>query len=281
MDIKALQGWVGRVRTADDLAASGPLAGLASLLDHANPPWRPGELPPLAHWLYFAPRERQSELDRDGHAKRGDFLPPVPLPRRMWVGSRVRFLAPIQFGVAMHRRSTIANVWEKSGRTGLVVFVTVKHEVSVEDMTAIIEEQDIVFRSAAIPGNGGETLPAGHPARASDATRSIIPDPVPLFRFAALTFNAHRIHYDRDYARQVEGYPGLVVQGPFIATLLMDHFLRRSGDSAVRTFSFRAQRPLFDTSPFELCLARNGPGAELWATDGTGAVAMSATVTCD
>jgi len=190
-----------------------------------------------------------------------------------------------------------------------MVFVTIRHEINLGSTTAIIEEQDIVFRAAALPADSGErsppraavpesstlpetatlpessTLPetATFPRkRASpNATRTVVPDPLLLFRFSALTFNAHRIHYDRDYARQVEGYAGLVVHGPLIATLLMDHFLRLCGAPAVRAFSFRAERPLFDTAPFELRLAQNGSGAQLWATDSAGAVAVSATVACE
>jgi 3-methylfumaryl-CoA hydratase len=273
-----LQNWVGRVQWADDVAAPGPLAGLASLLDHGTPPWTAGELPPLAHWLYFVPRERQSLLDLDGHPKRGDFWPPVALPRRMWVGSRVQLLARIEIGAALRRRSTITNVAAKTGRTGPMVFVTVKHEVTSGSIPAVIEDQDIVFRSAAVPGDIGVATPGRRATCATLATRSLIPDPVLLFRFSALTFNAHRIHYDRDYVRQVEGYAGLVVHGPLIATLLMDHFLRRFPASAVQAFTFRAERPLFDASPMELCLAQNDSGAELWANDSTGAVAMSATL---
>jgi 3-methylfumaryl-CoA hydratase len=273
-----LQSWVGREQWALDVAAAGPLAGLAGLLDHAAPPWVANELPPLAHWLYFVPRERQSLLDRDGHPKRGDFWPPVELPRRMWVGSRVELKAGIEIGAALRRRSTLTNVAAKTGRTGPMVFVTVTHEISSGDTPAVIEEQDIVFRSAAVPGDAGVAAPGRRMTCAPQATRSVIPDPVLLFRFSALTFNAHRIHYDRDYARQTEGYAGLVVHGPLIATLLMDHFLRRFPASAVREFTFRAERPLFDSAPMELCLAQNESGAELWANDSTGAVAMSATL---
>jgi 3-methylfumaryl-CoA hydratase len=249
-----------------------------------TPPWISGEVPPLAHWLYFLPRQRQSLLDTDGHPKRGDFLPPVPLPRRMWVGSRVRFLAPIPVDAAISRRSTIATVTAKSGRSGPMVFVTVKHEITVGGTTAVVEEQDIVYRGAVTTATGAPTSTGGpapaapQVARVSQATRTIVPDPVQLFRFSALTFNAHRIHYDRDYARDVEGYPGLVVHGPLAATLLMDHCLRHTGGRTVRAFSFRAERPLFDTAPFDLCLAPSEAGVDLWAIDANGATAFTAAV---
>jgi 3-methylfumaryl-CoA hydratase len=280
VSIDALQRWVGRTQPADDVAAPGPLARLAALLDHETPPWTPGRLPPLAHWLYFLPRERQSDLEPDGHAKRGEFLPPVPLPRRMWGGSRVRFVTPVPVGAEMRRRSTVAAIAAKHGRSGPMVLVTVEHSITVGEALAITEEQDIVFLSAGPLGAAVDGSPCRRMARPSDATRSHTVDPVGLFRFSALTFNAHRIHYDRDYARQTEGYAGLVVHGPLIATLLMDHFLRRRRDAAVSSFSFRAERPLFDSAPFDLCLAENDSGAQLWAADATGAIAMSARVEC-
>jgi 3-methylfumaryl-CoA hydratase len=280
VDVEALRTSIGRSRWTDDIATAGVLEGLASLLDHAKPPWAPGELPPLAHWLYFVPRDLQSTLDTDGHPKRGGFLPDIPLPRRMWVGSRVRFFARIGVGSTMRRLSTISQLTAKSGRSGPLIFVTVKHEISSENTVAIVEEQDLVFRAAAVPGKTNEEKPNRLEPRSPDAIRSFVPDPVQLFRFSALTFNGHRIHYDRDYARHVEGYEGLVVHAPFIATLLMDHYLSRSRDPNVRAFSFCAVRPLFDTAPFDLCIAQNDTGAELWAVDTAGAVAMSATVEC-
>lgn len=301
MDSESLQSFVGRTQSIRDVAAAGTLAGLAALLDHSSPPWAADELPPLAHWLYFLPRQRQSLLDADGHPQRGDFLPPVTLPRRMWVGSRVRHLAPVSLDALMERKSTIASVTAKSGRTGPMVFITVKHEIVVGGSVAVIEEQDIVYRAAPAPqGNSPGAAAAAAAAsvaatsataRPSAATRRFVADPVLLFRFSALTFNAHRIHYDRGYAHEVEGYPGLVVHGPLVATLLMDHYLRhrrdaigaarvprRGREQQMLNFSFRAERPLFDAVPFELCLAENSTGFDLWAVDLSGAIAVSATV---
>jgi 3-methylfumaryl-CoA hydratase len=279
MDIDRLKDWIGRTETTDDVAADVPLRGLSALLDHETPPWRHGVVPPLGHWLYFLTRARQSEIGEDGHPRRGGFLPPIELPRRMWAGSRLVFHAPIGIGARISRRSMIADVSEKSGTTGRMIFVTVRHEISSNGHTAIHEEQDIVFRDA--PGTEAilaASLKGGQDARAPRNARHFTPDATQLFRFSALTFNAHRIHYDRDYCRDVEGYPGLVVQGPFTAMLLMDHFLRLHPAADVTKFEFRARRPLYDTAAFDLCLEANGDGADLWARDGEGATAMVAHV---
>jgi 3-methylfumaryl-CoA hydratase len=270
-DIAHLKTWVGRSETVEDTASPMPLAGLAALLDHAQPPWRDGELPPLAHWLYFLNHAPQSDIDVDGHPRRGGFLPPVTLPRRMWAGSRIEFRGSIPIGAAITRRSTIANVSAKNGASGAMIFVTAKHEVSANGQVAIAEEQDIVFREAPKPGAATR---ASLDAQASEWTRTITPDPTLLFRFSALTFNAHRIHYDRDYCRDVEGYPGLVVQAPLTALLLMDHHLRQRPRADVARFEFRAQRPLFDTAPFEVC----GNGGALWARGPDGSAAMIAKI---
>jgi 3-methylfumaryl-CoA hydratase len=276
MDIANLRQWVGREETLEDVAAAAPLAGLAALLDHDAPPWLRGEVPPLGHWLYFLPRARQSEIDVDGHPKRGGFLPPIDLPRRMFAGATLNFLNPIVVGASMKRVSTILDVTEKTGASGRLVFVKLLHAVSANGALALTEEQDIVYREAAkavAPLPKAEAKP-----RPAEYTRRITPDATQLFRFSALTFNAHRIHYDRDYTRNVEFYPGLVVQGPYIATLLMDHLLRHAPTAHLRSFRFRAKSPLFDTTPFDVCLAKNENGYDLWAVDAEGREAMSAEV---
>jgi 3-methylfumaryl-CoA hydratase len=267
-----LARWIGRSETVEDSVSPVPLAGLAALLDHTVSPWREGELPPLGHWLYFLGQARQSEIDLDGHPRRGGFLPPIALPRRMWAGSRIEFREAIPVGAAITRRSTIADIKTKHGASGTMIFVTVKHEIGAAGGVAIVEEQDIVFREAAAPGSPAPT-PKADPRNSSD-TRKVSPDPTLLFRFSALTFNAHRIHYDRDYAVEVENYPGLVVHGPLTAMLLMDHFLRAHPRSNVTRFEFRAQSPLFDTAPFELC----ADGSDLWARGPHGETAMRAKI---
>lgn len=263
MEIDHLRTWIGRSETVEDVASAAPLAGLAALLDRAEP-WL-SVMPPLAHWLYFLTHARQSEIDVDGHPRRGGFLPPIDLPRRMWAGGRLTFDAEIPIGAAMARRSTIADVTAKTGSTGNMVFVTVQHEIVTERGVAIREEQDIVFREAAKPGVQSPGSRAEAARAPAEHSRTVTPDPTQLFRFSALTFNAHRIHYDRDYCRDVEGYPGLVVQGPFAAMLLMDHLRASLPDVHVRGFKFRAQSPLFDTAPFTLYLNARDGGAELWA----------------
>jgi len=274
MSFEHLKDWIGRTEFHTDLAAQAPLDGLAATLDHSNPPWRAGEVPPLGHWLYFLPRTPQHEIGPDGHAKRGGFLPPVELPRRMWAGGEFEFLAPMPIGAAMERRSTIANVAHKAGRSGSMVFVRVEHEIQVKGAAAIREVHTIVYREAP---KHGEAAPAPEKMeRAAEFSREIVPDPVLLFRYSALTFNGHRIHYDRSYCESAEGYPGLVVHGPLTATLLMDLYLRQRPGAAVSAFRFRARRPLFDIDPFSVCGVHRPGGADLWALDHEGFVAMTA-----
>jgi 3-methylfumaryl-CoA hydratase len=271
--------WVGRNETRKDIATAAPLAGLAALLDHDVSPWAPGTVPPLGHWLYFLPTARQSVIGEDGHPRRdgAGLLPPVPLPRRMWAGSRIEFLAPIAVGAALTRVTTIDAIKPKRGASGDLLLVTLRHDIEADGVPSIREEQDIVFRepAPATPATAAAP-PAPQEAEAADAVRTISPDPVLLFRYSALTFNAHRIHYDRDYARNVEGYAGLVVHGPLIATLLMDHALHALPSFAPRHFSFRAEAPLIDGAPFDLCLARDGDAMRLWARDAAGRPAMRA-----
>lgn len=271
MDIDHLRQWIGRSETSEDVASEVPLAGLAALLDRAEP-WK-DFIPPLAHWLYFLPHARQSDIDIDGHPRRGGFLPPIDLTRRMWAGGRLTFEADIPVGASIARRSTIADVTAKTGTTGNMVFVTVHHEIVTEGGVAVREEQDIVFREAPKPGSVARNSEAA--PNACEHSRRVAPDPTQLFRFSALTFNAHRIHYDRDYCRDVEGYPGLVVQGPFTAMLLMDHLQTSLPKARLHRFTFRAQSPLFDTAPFDLCLDVREGGADLWA-QGPSAKAMVA-----
>ena len=276
MHFDDLKQWIGRTESASGVAAAAPLDGLAATLDHESPPWTPGCAPPLAHWLYLLPQARQSDLAEDGHPHRGGFLPPVELPRRMWAGSAIEFHAPVRIGDRLRRDSAISSIEHKSGQSGDLVFVTVTHAWSTAAGPVLTERQDIVYRAASKPDAIDRRLAASPVLRRADWTRQIHPDPVLLFRFSALTFNAHRIHYDRSYCTGVEGYPGLVVHGPLTAMLLMDLFARNRPDARIAAFSFRGRRPLFDTESFTLCGSMRAGGADLWAVDGSGNVAMTA-----
>jgi 3-methylfumaryl-CoA hydratase len=280
MDLADLKQWIGRHERREDVVGATPVAALAATLDRDDPAPQPGtELPPLWHWLCFTPLTLARELGPDGHARRGGFLPPVPLPRRMWAGGRLGWHAPLRVGDAITRDSRIAAIDVKHGRSGALVFVTVRHEIAGPQGLAITEEHDIVYREAPAPG-APPAPPQPAPAEA-EFSRVISPDPVLLFRYSALTFNGHRIHYDRSYVTEVEGYPGLVVHGPLIATLLLDALRRAHPTARVRRFDFRAVRPVFDTHPFSVCgrldpAAGGVPHARLWALDAEGALAMQA-----
>jgi 3-methylfumaryl-CoA hydratase len=275
-----LSDWVGRSETVRDSFNPTPVLALNATLDHPPAPVVAGTpLPPLWHWLYFLPLHRQSEIGADGHAKRGGFLPPVPLPRRMWAGSQFEWHGPLKVGDAVARTSTIADVTEKEGRTGKLVFVKVRHELRCNGAAdpALTEFHDIVYREAKQPGD----VDPPPVAAATGATwqRAIVPDDVLLFRYSALTFNGHRIHYDRQYVTQVEGYPGLIVHGPLIATLLMDLLRRHAPDAEVATFKFKAVRPTFDLHPFQVNGQRDGNTVKLWAQDHEGWLTMDAVAT--
>jgi 3-methylfumaryl-CoA hydratase len=278
-----LTEWIGRTETVGDVVTATPYAALSATLEH--PTERPDAgtpLPALWHWLYFLPLHRQSEIGPDGHARRGGFMPPVPLPRRMWAGSQLDFREPLRVGDALTRVSTIDGVSEKSGRSGTLVFVKVRHEIfrgEARGAPALVEFHDIVYRDAARPD---DPVPAPQAApQRSTWRRAIEPDDVLLFRYSALTFNGHRIHYDRRYVTEVEGYPGLVVHGPLIATLLLDLLRRERPDARVAGFSFRAVRPTFDLHPFSVCgePSPDGRSVHLWAQDHEGWLTMDATAT--
>lgn len=277
VDLERLQQWIGKTESRADEITPAPVAALSAVLDRDDPPPKAGDLlPPLWHWLYFLPIARQSEIGEDGHPRRGGFLPPVPLKQRMWAGSRVEFLRPLRIGSAVTRTSRIADVSREEGKTGPLVFVLVRHEVGDADGLALTDEHNIVYRD--LP-RADEPAPPPQPAPSDHAwTREIRPDPVLLFRYSALTFNGHRIHYDRPYAVDVEHHGGLVVHGPLIATLLLDLLRRHEPDAPVARFSFRALRPLYDTAPFHVCGARasGGNSVKLWAKDADGWLAMDA-----
>jgi 3-methylfumaryl-CoA hydratase len=280
--VNDLTAWIGRSETRHDTVVATPAAALAATLDHPQTPLPAGTpLPPLWHWLYFLPLHRQSEIGADGHARRGGFLPPVPLPRRMWAGSQFEFRTPLRIGDAVARTSTIADVTVKEGRTGPLVFVKVRHDLRRNGAAepAIVEFHDIVYRANRQPGDA-EPPPVAAPSGAA-WQREIVPDDVLLFRYSALTFNGHRIHYDRRYVTEVEGYPGLVVHGPLIATLLMDLLRRQLPQADVAAFRFKAVRPTFDGHPMKVNGAPqpDGKTVRLWAQDHEGWLTMDAVAT--
>ncbi|MNF42750.1 hypothetical protein D3C84_238130 [compost metagenome] len=276
IDEKHLKQWIGRQERQRDFLVSAPLNALSATLDRADPHYAQGAaVPPLWHWLYFLPIARQSEVGIDGHPRRGGFLPPVSLPRRMWAGGRLSFHGPLPVGAEVERTSTILDVTHKSGRSGELVFVKLAHELAITDHVLLREEQDIVYRDPPLPG---DAPPAPQPAPSGALwVRQVAPDPVLLFRYSALTFNGHRIHYDRPYATSEEGYPGLVVHGPLIATMLMNLLRDECPQAQVRAFSFRAVRPLFDMRPFRLCgRPESDRVIQLWAEDAEGFLCMDA-----
>jgi 3-methylfumaryl-CoA hydratase len=275
-----LKAWIGRSETLHDTVVATPVAALTATLDHPAAAVEPGSaLPPLWHWLYFLPMHRQSDIGADGHAQRGGFLPPVPLPRRMWAGSQFEFRAPVRVGDAVARTSTIADVTVKEGRTGRLVFVKVRHELRCNGAAdaALVEFHDIVYREAQRPDDVAPP-PQAAPRQAT-WRRTIVPDDVLLFRYSALTFNGHRIHYDRKYVTEVEGYPGLIVHGPLIATLLLDLLRRELPGAEVASFTFKAVRPTFDLHPFHVSGVPQADGktVRLWASDHEGWLTMDAT----
>jgi 3-methylfumaryl-CoA hydratase len=274
-----LQDWVGKTETLSDNVTAVPVRALSATLDLPAPDASPGMvLPPLWHWLYFLPAYRQSELGADGHPRLGGFLPPVPLPRRMWAGGRLRWFQenPVMVGDAVRRVSRIESVRHKAGRTGDLLFVLVKHEVHNAKGLAITEEHDIVYRAAAQPDDPQPAQVAAEQGAAWQ--REITPDDVLLFRYSALTFNGHRIHYDLRYVTGVERYPGLVVHGPLIATLLADLVRRHAPGAFVRSFDFKAVRPTFDLHPFRVNAqpSADGKAVRFWAQDHEGWLTMQA-----
>lgn len=256
--------WIGREEVVHDGLAPEQAMSAAAMLDRDPSALRDGAtLPTLWHWFYFLPRAPQQRLASDGHPERGGFLPPIPLPRRMFAGARLTIHRPLTLGVPATRTGTILSVSEKSGKSGALAFVTVRYRFEQQGTLCIEEEQDIVYREpgAPVPPPVARALPA-LPDEAW--TRSIVPDTRLLFRFSALTYNAHRIHYDRPYAVQEEGYPGLVVHGPLIAVLLAD-LVSRHETRRIAAFSFRGLAPLFDFGAVRLSGVVTGDAVALAA----------------
>jgi 3-methylfumaryl-CoA hydratase len=275
-DFKA---WIGRTEASTDPLAWTQAQAVQAMLDDPGPALVDGDpLPHLWHWFHFLPRASQCRLDTDGHPQRGGFLPPIPYPRRMFAGARLKWHRPLLIGTPAQREASISNVVLKSGKSGSLAFVTVALRFLQAGQLCIEEEQDIVYRE---PG-GRVTAPvtvASPPLPPGSWTRTLLPDSRLLFRFSALTFNAHRIHYDRSYASDVEGYPGLVVHGPLTAVLLAQ-LVALSTTRPIRSFSFRGVAPLFDLGPIRLVGQAEGDTVALEAQgpDGTAGLLASATL---
>ncbi|MGB5707135.1 MAG: MaoC family dehydratase N-terminal domain-containing protein [Arenicellales bacterium] len=276
LDSEVLHKWIGKSEQRQDSITMQPAQFMQATLDR-EPSLQNGDALPLGwHWLYFLEARPMSELGRDGHPAVGGFLPPVALPRRMWAGSRLEFHSPIRLGDSVRKVSTIKALKLKSGKSGKLCFVTVLHQYFRKQDKLITEEHDIVYREDPAPG-AALLIP---PVAGSDAEiqRSIVPSPVLLYRYSALTFNGHRIHYDIDYCRDVEGYPGLVFHGPLSATLLLDLASETAGAETINHFKFRAISPLYADRPFTINLKKNTEGFALWATNPDGHLAINASV---
>ena len=254
--------WIGRSEERQDTLDPARSTVLRAALGDGAESKAGDPLPPLHHWLYFWDARTPDQTGADGHPKRGGFLPPIALPRRMWAGGRLIFRMPLRLGEAVTRKSSVRSIEGKEGRSGPLVFVTVAHELHGPDGVAIEEEQDLVYRGAEA---GSQAASSGEPA--GEAADSVFPDPVLLFRYSALTMNSHRIHYDQAYAAQEEGYPALVVQGPLQATLLARLAERQLG-APLSTFRFRGVAPALAGELLGLHAARAQAGLELWAAQG-------------
>lgn len=271
----AFESWIDRVEVRTDVATAAPVRALAATLEGPVPiSAEPGApIPPLWLWLYFLPIAPMREVGTDGHPRRGGFLPPIDLPRRMWAGSRCRFLGEAHIGAALERRSTIRAIAAKEGKSGPMVFVTVEHETSADGAAVMSETQDIVY----LPLPEQFSPPPAQPLPSCDWSARVNVDPVLLFRFSALTFNGHRIHYDRPYAMEAEKYPGLVVHGPLQALWLHEAGRAARPGAAPNRFDFRGVRPLFDFDAVSLGhRTRADGGLDLFTANGEGAICMQA-----
>ena len=281
LDLDDLKKHVGRTQSATDVLHPGPANLLRLALGRPERELKEGDpLPPAWLALYFLPRYGPDELRPDGSPRDAGVVPPMPMPRRMFAGERVRFHRPLRLGEAVRRETTLADIALKTGSTGALVFATVVNRVFGADGLAVEDERRTVFREEVKAGERNQAprrdpVPADVPWR-----RHVTPDPILLFRYSALTFNSHRIHYDLRWATETEGYPGLVVHGPLTTTLLIDFARDSSPGRVMRAYTTQARAPLFDVAPFELRgrPTGDGRGAELWAVTPEATIAMSAEV---
>jgi 3-methylfumaryl-CoA hydratase len=277
LDLDHLRQWIGRSNQASDIVTAQLVKGLrATLFQEIGEP-KPGDAAPwTVHWCLAPPVYPMSELSADGHPTRGGFLPPVPLPRRMWAGGELEFFEPLRVGDETTRTSRIADVTMKTGSTGVLCFVSVEHLVTTPRGAALRERQDIVYRDMSPSQQSAPAKPALPPPSAQHRD-SHMADPVLLFRYSALTFNGHRIHYDRDYVTKVEGYPGLIFHGPMQAAFLVEFAAKLRGGAAPKKFSYRGVQPLFEGSEFSVNANVTGAGMELWTANSEGQPTMKGT----
>ncbi len=274
METAELTSWIGKSKTTQDTLRLERALLLSSTIGQREDIQNGASLPVLWHWVYFQELTRIDDLGRDGHASKGELLPPIDLPRRMWAGGRLEYQLHPKIGEKLTKTSTISNITPKEGKTGKLCFVTVQHEYfDHKDQAVFTEEHDIVYREDP----KDKTSTSAHVAPPENATISetIIPSTVLLFRYSALTFNSHRIHYDRDYCTDIEGYPGLIFHGPLTATLLTEFAARQNPDQQIKSFSFRATAPLFDTEPF--AIKTDGKNT-YWVETSSGGLAMKADI---
>ncbi len=282
MDIQFLSKWIGRTKESRDILSPRLVEAYCATLAPHLAETSADEAPAALHWCLAPETVATAKLGQDGHPLTGDFLPPVPLPRRMWAGGQLETLAPLKIGDQVTRRSKIVNVSQKEGRSGVLCFVTVEHEVSTERGVAIRERQDLVYRDAPPPSSGERQAAAGNVAAPvspadCDLVWTVQASSVLLFRYSALTFNGHRIHYDQPYATGVEGYAGLVVHGPLQSSLLLN-LAATMGGGTPRVFSYRGTAPLIAGSAFHVCGQRQADGRlRCWTQSASGETGMEAT----
>ena len=276
LDTEYLRQWIGKKETVEETISAEPLRRMRATLDFDPEEIREGdEIPPLWHWAYFMTPVRASELGRDGHAALGEFMPPVPLPRRMWAGSQFSFKRAIRVGETARRESTVKDVKVKQGRTGWLCFVEVENQFYVDEELRFSEINNLVYRDVA--QSGEEKVEPPKAPEDAQWTREVVPNSTLLFRYSALTFNGHRIHYDLDFCRDEEDYPGLVFHGPLTGTLLLQLAIEHSSGKTPKAYECRAYSPLFDNASFSLNGRMDGLNAEVWASNADGRLAMKAT----
>ncbi len=271
-----LDQWIGKTETNEDYISAGQANLMCATMGLLKTLKKGDELPALWHWIYFLSAKVPNELGLDGHPKLGGFLPPVKLPMRMWAGGRFVFYRPIKIGDVAIKKSKVEAIKHKQGKTSDLCFITVSHSIFIDDQICIREEHDIVYKNA--PKTNDVRTPI-EPPKKIDWHRKVITNPTLLFRYSALTFNGHRIHYDREYAKTTELYPNLVVHGPLIATLLANFSTEKLDKQTLKSFEFKALAPIFDQAPFYLNARHNNNIVNLWASDVNGGLALKAKAT--